>query len=153
MSNMTWDEYFIGVARAVAMKSKDSSSKIGCIAVGLDNEIRSTGYNDLPRFIKHTLNREERPLKYKVTCHAEENTIIQASRVGVSLKGCRLYVTVLTPCSTCSRMLIQAGIVEVIVETFDLPERWKEDCEVGLMLLKEANIKIRKINEKDPSQQ
>jgi len=46
---MKWDEYFIRMSMLVASKSKDPSTKVGCVIVGPDNEIRSTGFNGFPR--------------------------------------------------------------------------------------------------------
>lgn len=46
---MKWDEYFIKMAMLVASKSKDPSTQVGCVIVGPDNEVRSTGYNGFPR--------------------------------------------------------------------------------------------------------
>ena len=140
----------MGIARAVSLKSKDKSTKIGAVAVDTGNGIVSTGYNDLPRRIRHTDERHDRPLKYKCTSHAEENLVAQASRKGVSLMGCRIYITSLPPCPTCARLIIQSGITEVIVDGLDVPDRWQEDCGIAKEMLEEADIKIRKINEDHP---
>src|SRR5258708_2603107 len=61
---MKWDDYFMNIARAVSMRSKDHSRKVGCVIVGPDNEIRATGYNSFPRGINDNApERHERPEK------------------------------------------------------------------------------------------
>ena len=94
-----------------AQWSKDPSTKVGCVVVGPDREIRSTGFNGLPRGIEDTAERlGDRALKYPLICHAEENAIMHAARIGVALKGCIAYVT-WPPCTRCARSLIQAGVI------------------------------------------
>ena len=51
--------------------------------------------------------------KISLICHAEENAIMHAARIGVSLKGSTAYVT-WPPCTRCARSLIQAGIKEIV---------------------------------------
>lgn len=111
---MQWDEYFMGFAVHAALKSKDPSTHVGCVVVGPDGEIRSTGYNGIPRGVRDDPERLERPAKYLWVSHAEENAVAHAARVGVSLKGCRAYVTH-HPCARCARTLIQAGVSTVVV--------------------------------------
>jgi dCMP deaminase len=111
---MAWYDYFMGFARHAASKSKDPSTQVGAVAVGPDGEIRATGYNGLPRGVDDRPERMERPAKYLWTSHAEENLVAHAARVGVSLKGCTVYVTHY-PCSRCARSLIQAGVSRIHV--------------------------------------
>lgn len=109
----TWPDYFMGFARHAATKSKDAT-KVGCIVVGPDREIRATGFNGLPRGVADVPERMERPAKYLWTSHAEENAVAHAARTGTSLKGCTVYVTH-HPCARCARSLIQAGVSCVVV--------------------------------------
>lgn len=110
---MNWDEYFVSLLAPVAAKSKDPSTKVGCIIVGPDHEIRSTGYNDLPRGIVHTDERLERPAKYLYTEHAERNAIYNAARNGTSLVGSTIYCD-MYPCAECARGIIQVGIKRLV---------------------------------------
>jgi dCMP deaminase len=115
---LDWDTYFMLLAHTVAMKSKDQRTRCGCVIVGPDREIRSTGYNSFPRGIDDSRpERQERPEKYFWFAHAERNAIYNAARMGTSLKDCDLYVT-RTPCTDCSIAIIQAGIRRVIVHDF-----------------------------------
>ena len=113
----SWDIYFIDMAEFVASKSKDNSTKVGAVVVGPDNEILSTGFNGFPRGVEEVLypERWERPQKYEWVIHAEANAIANAARVGISLKGSRLYVNYkMAPCSDCAALIIQAGIKEIL---------------------------------------
>ena len=141
-----WDVRFIRLAQHISDWSKDPSTKVGCVVVGPDREIRSTGFNGLPRGLEDSserlLNRE---LKYPLICHAEENAIMHAARIGVSLKGCTAYVT-WPPCTRCARSLVQAGVDEIVYpDELDIPERWQMDFEMSLAMFKEARVIARSI--------
>lgn len=127
MSRGTWDEYFMHIAKFISSKSKDRSTKVGCVLVGEGNEVLSTGYNGFPRGIDDDLDyRHERPEKYLWTEHAERNAIYNAARVGIRLIGCRAYVP-WYPCVDCVRGLIQVGINELIAYRPDFSDaRWGE---------------------------
>ena len=139
-----WDSRFLELAKHISGWSKDPSTKVGCVVVGEDREIRSTGFNGFPRGIEDDPTRlGDRDQKYPLICHAEENAIMHAARIGVSLKGNTAYVT-WPPCSRCSRSLIQAGLKEVVYPSdVDVPERWKEDFEISTGMLNEAGIRVR----------
>jgi dCMP deaminase len=144
---MDWDTYFMGHAQHCADKSKDRSSKFGCVVVGPDNEIRTTGYNGFPRGVNDDDNsRHERPEKYFWAEHAERNAIYNAARVGIPLKGCRIYVNG-TPCMDCARAIVQAGIVEVIKRepSGDYQSRWGEHTARINALFNESSVTMRDI--------
>lgn len=140
---MNWNEYFMNIAKEVAKKSKDKSTKIGCVIVGPEHEIRSTGYNSFPRGINdYVEERQQRPEKYKWIEHAERNAIYAAAKIGTQLNGCTAYVTWI-PCAECSRALIQSGIKEVVALDIDVDNpTWKEDFKITKTLFKEANVKL-----------
>ncbi|CAI8225823.1 MAG: hypothetical protein DBX05_00780 [Candidatus Poseidoniales archaeon] len=142
-----WDLRFLHLASHISDWSKDPSTKVGCVVVGSDREIRSTGFNGFPRGIKDTSERlDDREQKYPLICHAEENAIMHAARVGVSLKGCVAYVT-WPPCTRCARSLIQAGVVEVVFpEDIDVPERWVADFDMSMSMMKEAGLEVRSVS-------
>ena len=138
-----WDTRFLKLATHISEWSKDPSTQVGCVVVGPDREIRSTGFNGLPRGIEDNNERlNNREVKYPLICHAEENAIMHAARIGMSLKGCTAYVT-WPPCTRCARSFIQAGILSVVYpENTDIPERWMDDFNLSLNMLKEAGIRI-----------
>ena len=139
-----WDKRFLELAKHISGWSKDPSTKVGCVVVGEDREIRSTGFNGFPRGIADDDERlTDREQKYPLICHAEENAIMHAARVGVSLRGCVAYVT-WPPCTRCARSLIQAGVVEVIYpEGCEVPERWEKDFNISNGMMEEAGVKVR----------
>ena len=141
-----WDLRFIGLAQHISTWSKDPSTKVGCVVVGEDREIRSTGFNGFPRGINDDEDRlMDREKKYPLICHAEENAIMHAARIGVSLKDSTAYVT-WPPCSRYTRSLIQAGIKEIVYpETGKVPERWIEDFTISDSMLNEAGVAVRSI--------
>ncbi|MEE2756519.1 MAG: dCMP deaminase family protein [Myxococcota bacterium] len=141
-----WDKRFLELAGHIAGWSKDPSTKVGCVVVGQDREIRSTGFNGFPRGISDDLDRlTDREQKYPLICHAEENAIMHAARIGVSLKECRAYVT-WPPCTRCARSLIQAGVVEVIYpDGCDVPDRWAADFDMSINMMNEAGVKTRTV--------
>lgn len=151
----SWDEYFIKLAMLVAEKSKDPSTQVGCVIVGPDNEIRSTGFNGFPRGVNELDDtRWERPIKYEWVEHAERNAVFNAAHVGIQLKGCRAYLNWEPhPCINCTKGFIQAGIIEVIGPNIPFPSHagvdWK--FEISKTMMTEANIIYRTVkwNEKD----
>lgn len=145
-----WDRRFIDLALHISGWSKDPSTKVGCVVVGEDREIRSTGFNGFPRGIDDSMERlEDRELKYPLICHAEENAIMHAARIGISLKDCTAYVT-WPPCTRCARSLIQAGVVEVVYPgNIEIPDRWIEDFERSNSMMKEAGVITRSTTHSD----
>jgi len=148
---MDWDEYFMMLVYDIAKKSKDVSTKVGCVVVGPDNEIRSTGYNSFPRGINDNVpERQERPLKYAFIEHSERAAFYNAARVGVSLKGCRIYLP-WWPCADCARGVLGVGISEVIMDGRSSnpwlePERqarWKDSVEISKQMFIEAGVRVR----------
>ena len=138
-----WNKRFLKLATHISDWSKDPSTKVGCVVVGPDREIRSTGFNGLPRGIEDNSDRlNNREIKYPMICHAEENAIMHAARIGISLKGFTAYVT-WPPCTRCARSLIQAGILTVIYpKNTEIPDRWASDFELSMNMFKEAGIEL-----------
>ena len=116
---ITWDEYFMGIAKLSAKRSKDPSTQVGACIVNDDHKILSLGYNGMPI----GMNDDNAPwdkvgdylnTKYPYVCHSELNAILNAR--GINLTGATLYVT-LFPCNECSKAIIQSGIKKVIYES------------------------------------
>jgi dCMP deaminase len=137
----TWSEYFLEMAHLVASKSKDPSTKVGCVVITEDKVVAATGYNGLPRGVEDRPERMERPAKYLWTSHAEENAVAQAARVGMKLKGGTAYVTHM-PCSRCARTLIQAGIIKVVLDdgSTSMPI---EEFDVAMKMFSEAGVEVQ----------
>lgn len=117
----SWDEYFMSITELVAQRSTCMRRRVGAILVR-DKHIISTGYNGAPKNVSHCAAvgclREQQGVpsgERHELCrglHAEQNAIIQAASHGVSIDGAVLYCTN-SPCSICSKMLINAGIKKI----------------------------------------
>lgn len=115
---LTWDEYFMSVAKLSAMRSKDPSTQVGACIASNTNRILSTGYNGAPNGIEDKYfpwDREGEFLntKYAYVCHAEMNCILSYRGDNKDLENARIYVD-LFPCNECAKIIIQSGIKEVI---------------------------------------
>jgi dCMP deaminase len=113
---LSWDEYFMGVALLSALRSKDPNTQVGACIVDPKNKIVGVGYNGFPTGCsddEFPWNRQGDFLdtKYPYICHAELNAVI--NKISAQLYDCRLYVA-LFPCNECAKVIIQAGIKEVI---------------------------------------
>ena len=110
---ISWDEYFMGVAKLAARRSKDPNTQVGACIVSPENIIISTGYNGMPKGCsddEFPWGREGADTKYPYVVHAELNAILNAN--GRDLRGSRVYVA-LFPCNECAKAIIQSGVREV----------------------------------------
>ena len=87
---ITWDEYFMGVAKLSGMRSKDPSTQVGACIVSQDNKILSMGYNGFPIGCSDDefpwdKKGEEEDTKYPYVTHSELNAILNYR--GGSLAG------------------------------------------------------------------
>ena len=129
-----WQEYFMELAKVVAKRSTCLRRKVGAVLVK-DNQILATGYNGVPTGIEHCEVQGCLREQLKVPSgerhelcrglHAEQNAIIQAAVHGTKIKGATLYCTN-RPCVVCSKMIINAGIVEVFIAE-DYPDKLAEE--------------------------
>jgi len=111
----SWDEYFMDIAEMVAKKSKDPSTKNGCVIVDKDNRPVSFGYNGwVQKSDESKMTWDERPMKYYFSIHSEMNALIFAKR---DLTGCTVYNTCAT-CENCLKFLLQAGITRFVYRRF-----------------------------------
>ena len=111
---ISWDEYFMGIAKLSAMRSKDPNTQVGCCIVSDKNRILSVGYNGFPNGIpdsEFTWAREGEDNKYFYTTHSELNAILNCRNA--NLEGARMYVT-LFPCYECAKAIIQSGIRSLV---------------------------------------
>lgn len=150
-SKLTWDEYFMGMAKLSALRSKDPNTKVGACIVDKDHKVVSNGYNGMPRGVDETKvswnKGEGLDSKYLYVCHAEFNAILN-TRNGSALEGCTLYVT-LFPCNECAKAIIQTGIKEVVYQS----DKYKDQTsfQASRLLLELAGVKIREYKGRDIS--
>jgi len=122
MTRPTWEEYFMDITCLVGKRSTCLRRQVGAILV-MDKRILATGYNGAPSGLAHCLEvgclreRDQIPSGERhELCrglHAEQNAIIQAAFHGIRIQGATLYCTNL-PCVICTKMIINAGIREII---------------------------------------
>lgn len=146
--HITWDEYFMALAKISALRSKDPRTKVGACLVDEDKIVIGLGYNGMPagndeQFPWSKNNSDVSKTKYPYVIHAEVNAILNSSK---STKNAILY-TSLFPCSNCVKTIVQAKIKEIVYLTEDLTK--EEDNNISKNILKWTNIKIRKMTSKE----
>lgn len=134
-----WDGWMLDMARFVATRSRDPSTKVGAVIARPDHTIAAIGYNGLPRGVADDERLLDRTWKYAATVHAEVNAILNARE---PVRGCTLYVAPLHPCANCASVIIQAGIARVVAAQPAEPERWAESFRIAAAILAEAGIEV-----------
>lgn len=147
---MNWHTYLLNVAKTVALKSKDPSTKVGAvIADPQTHRILATGFNGFPPGVGEMPERWERPTKYKFVVHAEANAILTAARFGVPIAGADLYVT-LPPCADCAKLIAAAGLRRVIYAGDLTPDgTWRDDNPIADAIFREAGIRRHHLTEEE----
>ena len=145
---ISWDEYFMGVAKLSGMRSKDPNSQVGACIVSQDNKILSMGYNGFPIGCsddEFPWGREGDSLdtKYLYVTHSELNAILNYR--GGSLEGAKLYVS-LFPCNECAKAIIQAGIKTIV---YECDKYAKEDNVIASKkMLRAAGVELVQLDKK-----
>lgn len=122
----SWDDYFLEVANSISKRSTCNRGRSGCVIVK-DNQIVSAGYvgsppgfphcDDIGHQMKKLTHEDGSATKHCVrTVHAEQNSICQAAKRGVSVKEATIYCR-MTPCRVCAMLLVSSGLKRVYCET------------------------------------
>lgn len=115
---ISWDEFFMRVALAASMRSKDPNTQVGACIADTNHRILSVGYNGTPS----ALNDDDFPWgvsgdpladKHSYVVHAEANAVLNYRGSLKDMSGATVYVT-LFPCNECAKILAQVGIGEVV---------------------------------------
>ncbi|MEO0293375.1 MAG: cytidine/deoxycytidylate deaminase family protein [candidate division WOR-3 bacterium] len=149
MKRPSWHEYFMEITELVSKRATCLRRKVGAIIVR-NKRILTTGYNGPPENIIHCEERggcireqlkipSGERMELSRAIHAEQNAIIQAAKEGISIQNSTLYVTT-HPCFTCAKMLINAGIKEIIYKE-GYPDEFAKE------ILKEAGVKVIKFED------
>jgi len=119
-----WDTYFMDIAHTVARRGNCLRRQVAAVIVSA-RRIISTGYNGTPRGVPNCCDGgcprcaggagSGEQLGDCLCSHAEENAIVQAAYHGIAVRGGTLYSTI-SPCLLCAKMIINAGLVEVVYE-------------------------------------
>ncbi len=144
------DEYFMEMAMLVSTRSTCVRRKVGAVIVK-DKRVLSTGYNGSPKGTRHCEElgciREQLHVpsgtRHELCrgVHAEQNAVVQAAYFGVSVNGASIYTTTF-PCSMCSKILINAGIKEIVYA-----DGYADELSRGL--LDETDIVVREYRPKN----
>jgi dCMP deaminase len=120
---VSWDEYFMNIATAVATRSTCSRKHVGAVVVR-DKVILSTGYNGSLRGMPHCdeVGHMMEDGHCVRTIHAEANAIVQAATHGTRIDGATVYVTA-SPCWSCFKMIANAGLKKIVFGEFYRDER------------------------------
>lgn len=147
-----WNIFFMQQAQLMSTRSKDPSTKIGCIIVSPERVVVSEGYNGFPRGIADTAERlNDRVQKYPRVVHGEANAIINAGRNGTKIQDGILFVTQ-PPCPNCAKMIVQAGIREILYIDLDKTKKnipgWRDEISISFDMFDEAGIPYKSIPKK-----
>lgn len=143
-----WLKEFIRTAIARSNMSRDANTKVGAILFDEEDCVEiSTGYNCLARGVEHKPERNERPLKYFYTSHAEQSAVASAARLGRSTKGCSALITMF-PCPICAALLINAGVKKIYTVAPDWDHyKYGEEFVHSEAQFKDAGVQIEYINQ------
>jgi dCMP deaminase len=151
-----WDDYFLELADAASRRATCNRGRSGCVIVR-DKQVLATGYvgspaglphcDDVGHLLKKVIQEDGQITEHCLrTVHSEQNAICQAAKRGISILGATVY-TRMTPCRTCTMLLINCGIERVVCE------RKYQQSEESEKLFTEAGIKIEyKFDEIQPYQ-
>lgn len=139
------DTYFMRMADLVATRSTCLRRQVGAVLVK-EKRVLTTGYNGAPKGLRHCAevgcvrlqNNIESGTRHELCrgVHAEQNAVIQAAYFGVSIKDAIIYTTNF-PCSVCAKILVNAGIVEVVYKDDYVDPLSKE-------ILSESKVLVRR---------
>lgn len=132
----SWDEYFLKITEMVGSRGSCDRGRAGCV-IAKNRRIVATGYAGSPCGLPHCdeVGHEMHTVTHADgsqtqhcirTTHAEQNAICEAARMGIALEGSTLYCK-MTPCYTCAKMIINAGIKRVVcAQDYHASQRSKE---------------------------
>ena len=123
MTRVSWEQYFMNIAKEVATRSTCDRKHVGALIVR-DKTILSTGYNGSIRGMPHCdeVGHLMENGHCVATIHAETNAILQAAKNGVMINDSEIFITA-SPCWPCFKMLANAGIKKIYYGEFYRDER------------------------------
>jgi len=150
----SFDELYLGIARSLAERGTCLRRNFGAVITSEDNILLSTGYCGAPRGTPNCSDigkcyRQEKNVpsgqNYELcrSVHAEANAVINAARQGTKILGGKIYLcgidaqtgelSGIAPCMMCKRVIINAGLTEVIIQRKDGIEKinvadWVEEA-------------------------
>lgn len=131
----TWEEYFKDLVNLTATRSSCDKLHVGCLFIK-NNRIIAQGYNGYISGCEHkSIIKENHNI---ATIHAEQNTITDCAKRGVSCNGCEAYITHF-PCFNCMKLMVSCGICKI-----NYINDYKND-DLVYKIANDVNIKIHKL--------
>lgn len=131
----TWEEYFKDLVNLTARRSSCDKLHVGCLFIK-NNRIIAQGYNGYISGCEHkSIIKENHNI---ATIHAEQNTITDCAKRGVSCNGCEAYITHF-PCFNCMKLMVSCGICKI-----NYINDYKND-DLVYKIANDVNIKIHKL--------
>ena len=153
---MSWDAYFMAIAKLSAFRSKDPKTQNGACIVDTKRKIIGIGYNGLPRgcidddpvYWMDTDDNDLLRSKHTYVVHAEKNAIYNC--MAHDMTGASMYITQF-PCNTCAQAIIQVGIQTVIYVNMKNHAHHKQMNRAVEKMLSDACVEIRAYSNKNES--
>jgi len=147
-----WKIFFMQQAQLMSTRSKDPSTKVGCIVVSPDGYVISEGYNGFPRGVADTEERlNNREEKYPRIVHGEANALINACRNGTKIQNGFVFVTQ-PPCPDCAKLLAQSGISGLFYIDLDESKKnvkgWRDMLKFSFDMFDEVGVPYEAIPQK-----
>lgn len=126
-TRMSWHEFFATQSRVMALRSTCPRLSVGCVIVR-DKRVIASGYNGSITGDEHCEDVGCKIVEGHCirAIHAEQNALLQCARFGIATKGASIYVTH-SPCLTCTKSLIQAGIETIYYENAYHPDPYAKE--------------------------
>lgn len=146
--SISWIQYFMGIAKISALRSKDPVTKVGACIVNESNHVVALGYNGMPTGCDDELmpwgkgDSNILQTKHPYVCHAELNAILNSG--GRKLSNAVLFVT-LFPCCECAKAIIQVGIKKVIFD--EIKNENKVSILAAKKMFKITGVQLQKYSE------
>ena len=141
---ITWNKYFMELAKLSAQRSKDPKTQVGACIIDPDTKkIVSIGYNGMPRGIVDNLEVWDDDKKHLYVVHAEANAILNTTD---DLNGKTLYVTMF-PCNECAKLIIQKGIKKIVY--LDDKFLYKESGKAALDIFRTCGVAVERYNDNE----
>ena len=135
---ISWNSYFIRLAKIAARRSKDKDHQVGSCIVDINNNILSLGYNGMPNGTVDTPKIWDNDTKQLYVVHSELNAILNAN---CNLQNSIIYCT-LFPCNECAKAIVQVGIKKVVYLRDFKPTQ--DNMKASVQILTNAGVIIEK---------
>lgn len=120
MGRISQDDYFMGIAHMVSRRSTCVRRQVGCVVLNNSYHIIATGYNGVPRGLRHCIDHPCEGASYSSgqgldkcqAVHAEANALLQTPNV---LSVAMIYCTH-RPCIHCIKLIMNSTCSELVYD-------------------------------------